>query len=349
MKDEKFKEKRNSYYRKFFFLFILINFLNSQTLKKLEEEIDLLYGKISPSIFEIKFKNFWVTGFSFEKNRVITILPEVERGEIIYFYDEKGKEYKGEIEGWDEYTHIALIKTEEDLMTGEFSKFDYNFPKLVISFSIKGKGSFLLLSIYDEKKGEIFIEETISPSFSGAPILNTEGKIIGILRGKKLTFDVLEDIDIEMLKIKHPQFLYVEPGNKDIYFKTIGYTYDYVLKRVNLIKEKGEIYEGFLGILLDYDEDKGIYIKKVLEDSPAEKGGLEEDDIIISYNDNQYENIRDFVEDVKNTPPETEVKIKIKREGEIKTLNIKIGKREKKFKIKWKNKLEDLLKEWFEK
>ncbi|MEO0270055.1 MAG: hypothetical protein ABIN73_09985, partial [candidate division WOR-3 bacterium] len=61
--------------KKFILSLIFINLLNSQNLKKIEDEIIELYKKISPSIFELKFKNLWSTGFSFEKNRIITILP----------------------------------------------------------------------------------------------------------------------------------------------------------------------------------------------------------------------------------------------------------------------------------
>ncbi|MEO0292567.1 MAG: S1C family serine protease [candidate division WOR-3 bacterium] len=327
---------------------IFINLLNSQNLKKIEDEIIEFYKKVSPSIFELKFKNLWSTGFSFEKNRIITILPEVEEGENIYFYDIEGKEYKGEIEGWDESTHIALIKTEENLKVPEFSKFEHNFPKLLISFSIKGKGNFLLLTVYDEKKGKIFIEGNVPPSFSGAPILNTEGKIVGILRGKRVSFEIFESIDIEELKEKHPFILYPESKLSEFPYKTIGYTYDHILKRVNLIKEKGKIYEGFLGVLIDYKEKEGIYIKRILKDSPAEKAGLNEGDIILSYAGNEYKDLKDFVDDVKNTTPGSEVKMEIKRNDEIKTVKVKIGKREKGYKIKLKEKLKDLFKDWFE-
>lgn len=325
-----------------------ISFLNSQNLKKIEEEIIEFYKKISPSIFELKFKNYWITGFSFERGRLITILPETEEGEEIYFYDKEGNEYTGKIEGWDEVTHIALIKTEENFNIPEFSKFVQNFPKLAISFSIKGKGNFLILSIYDERKGKIFIEGDIPSSFSGAPILNSEGKIIGILRGKRFSLDIFESLDIEEFKEKHPYIFHPKLEKPDFFYKTIGYTYDYILKRVNLIKEKGKVYEGFLGILIDYKEDEGIYIKKILDNSPAEKADLKEGDVILSYAGNKYKDIKEFVDDVKNTTPGSEVKMEIKRKGEIKNIKVKVGKREKFYKIKLKERFKDLFKEWFE-
>lgn len=311
-------------------------------LKKLEEEIQEIYKKINPSLFELKFKNLWTTGFSFDKERLITILPQVEENESILFFDKDGNEYKGEIEGWDEFTKIAIIKTTKELRIPEFAKFDENLPKIALSFSLKGKGSFLILPIYEENNGKIFIETKIPPSFSGAPIVNHEGKIFGILRGGKIDFDIIEKIETKKLKEKLPYFYY----QFNLPHTTIGYTYDYILKRVNLMKEKGKIYEGFLGILVDYKEGEGLKVNKVLQNSPAEKAGLREDDIIVSYDEKKYHNVKDFVYDVKSTPSNSEVKMEIKREGVIKTIKVKLGRKEKKFKIKHEKKFKDLLKLW---
>ncbi|MEN3045768.1 MAG: S1C family serine protease [Candidatus Hydrothermales bacterium] len=328
--------------KKIFIFLIIINSLNSQILKKIEEEIQEIYKKINPSLFELKFKNLWITGFTLDKERIITILPYVEEDESIIFFDKDGNKYRGEIEGWDEFTRIAVIKTTRELKIPEFAEFDKNLPKIALAFSLKGKGSFLILPIYEENNGKILIETKISPSFSGAPIVNHEGKIIGILRGAKIDFELIEKIEKEKLKEKLPLFYY----QFSLPHISIGYTYDYIKKRVNLIKERGKVYEGFLGILVDFKEGEGIKINKVLRDSPAEKAGLKEDDIIVSYNEKKYWNVKDFINDVKSTPSNSEVKMEIKRDGKIKSIIVKVGKKEKKFKLKREKRIRDLLKIW---
>ena len=350
--------------KKLFLILISLNFLLSQNLKKLDEEIRGIYKKISNSIFDIKLSHFYSTGFAFEKERIITILPEVEEGETVTVYQKNGEKFYGKIEGWDELTHIAVIKTEKNLKVPEFSKFEHLFPQLVLSFSLKGYGNFIMLSIYDEKGGKIYLEGDTPPSFSGAPVVNTRGKIIGILRGKKYSFDILQDIEWKKFYEKKEEdgvtnykkykmflpekYFLPELYYHEVSFKTVGYTYDYIIKRVNLIKEKGKIYPGFLGILIDYEDGVGIYIKRVLDGSPAEEAGLRKGDVIISFAGKEYDNLMEFVDAVKNTPAGTEVKMEIKRNNEIKDIKVKIGKRGKHFGRNFEEEFKKFFKKWFE-
>jgi len=350
--------------KKLFFLLLFSNLLLSQTLRKLDKEIRQIYAKISNSLFDIKLRHFYSTGFAFEKKRIITILPEVEEGETVTVYNREGEKFYGKIEGWDELTHIAVIKTQKDLKVPEFSKFSHIFPQLVLSFSLKGRGNFIIFSVYDERDGKIYIEGNTPPSFSGAPLINSGGKIIGILRGKKYSFEILQDIDWEKFYKneeekgiedyrKYRMFL---PGKyflpelyyHEVSFKTVGYTYDYIIKRVNLIKEKGKIYPGFLGIIIDYEEGVGIYIKRVFENSPAEEAGLRKGDVILSFGGREYDNLTDFVDAVKNTPAGSEVKMEIKRNGEVKDIKVKLGKRGKHSGKNFEEEFKKFFKKWFE-
>lgn len=90
---------------------------------------------------------------------------------------------------------------------------------------------------------------------------------------------------------------------------------------------------------LDYgvEEKRGVLVKRVVDDTPADAAGLEDDDVIITfggekvYADNQLHKIlRDYNVGDK-------VKLEIIRDGDKKTIKIKLGEREEKkdyFKIK---------------
>ncbi len=60
------------------------------------------------------------------------------------------------------------------------------------------------------------------------------------------------------------------------------------------------------------------------------------------------EGIIDFVEKVKSTPPGTKVNIEIEREGEIKVIEIEIGKREREFYHNIRELINKELKKWLE-
>ena len=75
--------------------------------------------------------------------------------------------------------------------------------------------------------------------------------------------------------------------------------------------------------------DYGVLVTGVVENSPAEEGGIKEGDVILEINN---EKIKDDenLESVIDDNPGKEVEIKIKTRGKIKTLKIKLGEIEEK-------------------
>ncbi|MBN1351570.1 PDZ domain-containing protein [candidate division KSB1 bacterium] len=71
---------------------------------------------------------------------------------------------------------------------------------------------------------------------------------------------------------------------------------------------------------------KGLLITEVVPCSPADKAGLEDEDVILTYDGKQVEKADVFASLVQKTKPRTTVKIGIFREGTEQTINVKIGK-----------------------
>ncbi len=96
---------------------------------------------------------------------------------------------------------------------------------------------------------------------------------------------------------------------------------------------------GWLGITMqDLDDDMvkaldlmdsdGILVNSVLDDSPAEKAGIEDGDVIIEFAGREIEDSGDLAKAVGKTDPGDEVQIVVLRDGEQKTLTAEIGERE---------------------
>lgn len=103
---------------------------------------------------------------------------------------------------------------------------------------------------------------------------------------------------------------------------------------VNNADAKQNKKEGFLGVTvesLSHEEKReegiafGVYVWKVMKDSPADKAGLKEDDIIQYYNNNKIRNPADLTEYVRRTEPGTEVQIALFRQGDPKKITVTIG------------------------
>jgi predicted metalloprotease with PDZ domain len=75
------------------------------------------------------------------------------------------------------------------------------------------------------------------------------------------------------------------------------------------------------------DSDEGAYVKEVVEDSPADSAGIQENDVIVEFNGKKLFDSDDFVKLVRRTPPNTKVNLVLVRDGEKKTLYLTVGKR----------------------
>ncbi len=64
---------------------------------------------------------------------------------------------------------------------------------------------------------------------------------------------------------------------------------------------------------------------EVIEDSPAERGGMERGDIIVAFNEQEVATPNELQRIVANTTPNKRVKVKVIREGKAKTLTVKVG------------------------
>ena len=176
--------------------------------------------------------------------------------------------------------------------------------------SAKGRSGFSLAAFEDY----IQTDAAINPGNSGGPLLNLDGKVVGI-----------------------NTFIISQSGG----YMGIGFAIPinigkFVYQR---LVEGGEVERGFLGInyeeltpetapTLGLDKDtKGVAISQVVKDSAAEKAGLKRYDVIVELDGEPVENGNEFLNRVAMLKPGTEVKIIILRDGQRKTFKAKLGKR----------------------
>ena len=85
--------------------------------------------------------------------------------------------------------------------------------------------------------------------------------------------------------------------------------------------------KGYLGIMLK-KSDNGIEINGVVGDSPAEKAGIKEGDVIKKLNGDDVAelSLEDFVKKIQGGKPGDEIKLTVLREGKEKEIKVKLGK-----------------------
>lgn len=103
---------------------------------------------------------------------------------------------------------------------------------------------------------------------------------------------------------------------------------------------------GYLGVMLQdidtsmakalqLDEDGGVLINEIIDDSPADKAGLQEGDVFLVFNGKTIDSHKALTKAVRKTSPGDKIMVKVLRNGKTKNLDIVVGEREKSETMVW--------------
>jgi serine protease Do len=265
------------------------------------------------------------TGFIFTSdghiatnNHVIADAEEV----TVTLHD--GREFTAEVVGFDRDTDLAILKIDagEELPFVEFADSDrvrVGDPVIAIGNPF-GLGSTVTAGIVSAEHRVIGagrfddfmqIDAPINRGNSGGPTFNLEGKVVGINTA-----------------IHSPT-----GGNVGIGFAIPANLASEIIAD---LRDDGQVERGWLGVhiqdvdedlaaTLDLDAPKGALVAQVTPDSPAAAAGLEQGDVILSYNGKAIEDLRDLTKMVADTDPGTNADVMVWREGNEMSLGVEIG------------------------
>lgn len=264
------------------------------------------------------------SGFIIDKEGYILTNYHVAGGadEITVTLSDK-KEYKAKVIGLDSKTDLALIKIDgaKDLTPLPLGDSDqtevgdwviaignpFGFGHTVTAGIVSAKYRQTGIASYENY---IQTDAAINQGNSGGPLMNTNGEVIGI--------------------------------NSNIYSQTGGSIGIGFAIPINMAKDllpqlkKGKIVRGWLGVLvqsvtpdlqnkLGLPDTKGALVADVTEGGPADKAGIERGDVIVSFDGKEINEMNALPIIVAGTPVGKKVKIEVIREGDRKTLDIKVG------------------------
>ena len=256
---------------------------------------------------------------------ILTNNHMVEGAEKVTIELADGRKFTAEITGTDPESDIAVIKIDADnLPYLEFADSDtlevgewvlaignpLGFSHTVTAGIVSAKGRSLHLA---DIENFIQTDAAINRGNSGGPLLNLEGKVVGMntaIYGATGNIGIGFAIPINMAKHAYKQ-----------------------------IREGGSVARGYLGIwfrdlnseyakALDLDKDtKGAMIMDVIPDSAADKAGLKRYDIVVEFEGKPVEKSNQFLNRVAMLSPDTKIDMVVLRDGKRKTFTVKLGKR----------------------
>jgi serine protease Do len=255
-----------------------------------------------------------------------TKTPRLVKSVTVTLHD--GRQFPASIKGYDEATDIAILEIvpggatlpvaeigdSDSLKVGEWviaigNPLGLDHTVTLGIVSAKGRTGFG--GQFDDF---LQTDAAINPGNSGGPLVNTQGKVVGINtlvleRTQGLSFS----IPINTLKSILPQLV-----------------------------ERGRVARGYLGIeTKDLDADirgalklpadtKGVLVSKVERATPGSKAGLRRDDVIVSLDKEVVTSYVQFNRLIAAKTPGAKVSLEILRDGKPFTVSAEIGEEQKK-------------------
>ncbi|NLW86627.1 MAG: Do family serine endopeptidase [Planctomycetes bacterium] len=258
-----------------------------------------------------------------EKGYVLTNWHVVRDADEVEVVLHDSRKFEAEWVRTDKQTDLAVLKIKPDRLTearlGDSDELEVGdwvlaigapegLPQTVTAGIISAKGR---TTGRDGYENFLQTDAAINHGNSGGPLVNMRGEVVGINTAIVSRTGVNEGIGLSI------------PSNM-------------VRNIMNQLIDTGEVVRGYLGVTIqnvdeglarsfDLPGTDGALVSSVMEDSPAEKAGLKEGDFITAVDGKSIANVNELRNRVAAIRPDKTVELEIYRDGEKRTLDVKIG------------------------
>ena len=314
----------------------VVNISTTQTVRTTSNQFPFQFPPGSP--FEEMFKDFQTpterkasslgSGFVIKENGTVITNNHVIAGADDILVKVNSKEYKAKVIGADPYMDIAVLKvqTNDSFTPVKFGDSDnarvgdwvvaignpFGLGGTVTSGIVSARNRDIGMTRYDDF---IQTDASINQGNSGGPLFNLKGEVVGI------------------------NTAIIAPGQSGSIGIGFAIPANAASKVIDQLINFGETRRGWLGVRIqevtkeiaeavELKKAEGALVASVGEKSPADKAGIKAGDIILEFDEKTIDTMRTLPKVVANTKVGKIVKIKIWRNKQLISKNLKLGRLE---------------------
>ncbi len=314
-----------------------------QTENSISGAVEKVYDAVM-MVQNYKNNNIQSTGTAFvyktddKYGYLLTNQHVVEGNTKIVLITSEDKEIQATVLGGDEYLDLAVLRinksevlavievgSSESTKLGDTvftvgSPLGYEYRGTITRGTLSGKDRLVTVTISSTKEEYMMkvlqTDAAINPGNSGGPLLNAEGKVIGVNSLK------LIESSVEGMGFAIP----IEYAMTHVAILEKGQEIERPMLGINLVNVSETLYLSRNGIIVDSSIKEGVVIVNVVSGSGAEKAGLKKGDVITKLGDEKITDAAMLKYVLYKYSVGDTIKITYIREKETKTTNAKLAK-----------------------
>jgi len=296
-----------------------------------EKKIESLTKSVQPSVVKVESRDGRrkvATGVVMDgAGHIVTTALLSSPEEKINVLAPDGRWIKAEFLGLDPETHIAVIRAKEKGLTplaqGRSSTLSPGAWIAVVGVSPENTPSVTQGIVSSLSEDRLRLNVWVVPGMSGSPVVDAEGRMVGLLRG------VYAEESPIVFEFREREVV----GSGMVWSRAespaagmaVAVPVETVQSVFQEIRDTGKVRRGWLGVIITGGEDNEVIISFVEKDSPAAQAKLQAGDVVLKFNGRNVVSAAMLASSVRRTRPGEEATLQVLRKGKALDLKVKLS------------------------